>query len=219
MKRLFVFVMVMILCFSSTISFAEKNTDVIITLNGVRLTLLNEKGEIVQPIIQDGQVFVPIKEFVETIGGSYSFDEKTASITVLLNQQQASNTPQKNAITSENFSYYFDVSCYLSNVKEKKSDNGVMFTCNYTADINVEIKPKKAVEIDDIELNYVVNLVEKPNGTKDAVNIKGKITDNNEVTVIKKKYEWSSSWLYSYNPSTVEIVSSNVFQASGFVIE
>lgn len=214
-KQSLVIIAVVLALFVAVISFADGNT-IKLVYNGVRLALLNDNGDIEQPIIQDGQVYVPLKSFIETIGGTYEYDEESATVSVTLDngsKQEGSTTTSKKKIeiTKDNFLDYFKGSYWESDYTNSKSEIASMTLYQYSDYVNLTVDAKQPFEIYNVQFSIKFNL--KTTTGEDTLYIDGTIPQSGSFSG-KKEYEWSEI----YSGSKMKIDSASLVSASGYIM-
>ena len=214
MKRFLTIVVCTLLVLS--VACLAESTNIKILFNGVRLTMLNENGDIEQPIIQDGQVYVPLKSFIETIGGKYEYDEESSTIAVTLDngsKQEGNTTTSKKRveITKDNFFDFFDKSASVTDISSSKSRIQSMVFYNHTGRVNLSLDAVNPFEMHDIKFEIKVKTESSLNERE--ADFTGTIPQSGSYSSMQE-----ISWGQIVSDKNMKVVSIEVISASGYIM-
>ncbi len=164
MKKVYCFVLALLLVFTMS-AIAESIfpvPEMKMIVNGTRLVLLDDNYNILPVISSNGVMYVPAKEFVESVGGSYEFDDKTNTATIELTSSANSastSSPQKKKIeiASYNFKDYFDIRVDTSDHSYTRVEGKTLYP-DYliTENVVIKVSAKYPMEIYNVQFELDV---------------------------------------------------------------
>lgn len=156
-RNMICFVLV-VLALLVSVSMAETVHDIPkIHVNNVPIVFLSKEGVVINPVMVDGELYVPLTSLLDSLMLDYS--ESTDKIDISANTQTpAESEPEKIVITSENFKEYFDIAKTGRATSSKGNEFWGITTYNVTGEYTVTVTAKFPCKIYDLVFSISGNL-------------------------------------------------------------
>lgn len=179
-----------------------------IYVNNVPVVFLDKEGTVINPVIVDDELYVPLTAILDTLMIDYSVD--TEKIDISTNAQPNSESElEKIVITSENFEEYFDVK-RTSKVTYSERESSVSFGSkmyDVEGEYTVTVTAKFPCEIYDLAFSItgkLEHLNESGEATYDEKTLS--FTMPQSGICEEKIYE---DWVVGFNPYSIANMSSD----------
>ena len=222
MKQIVKLVFISIIAFCL---FGEARADdgtITLYYNGAKMILVDENNEIQDCVSINDQVYVPIRFFIESIGGDYEFDSlsSTAYVTLSKNNAEKSASKKRIDITAENFRDYFIVTSSYTKPKQESEHNRYAYT-KWSTELKLSIVAKYPFEINNVQFNVRIRL--EIDGDTAYINCKGTImqtgssVERSQFTFEKQPYFTPTIW--GFDVSSIEDASGYILVDNDFALE